>query len=191
MNKIRLPRLLYFGLVLILTACQAAEHSLDSKMFKPGDTIDGMSLTTGAGDAPPLWAFCSPAEENPYITKTDCRIPPMLSKVAIGHVFNIISDQIPTQLDGSEFIWKLSVDEHPIDLANFGIYHFAMPTTSSTPFPVREVFKTFTAWDVVLTNLKPGAHTLNGVAQSETEIYTWIVNLIIEAPYASDFGAKP
>jgi hypothetical protein len=190
MNKIRLPRLLCFGLLFILTACQAAKQPLDTKMFKPGDTIDGMSLTTGAADTPPLWAFCSPAQEDQHVMKTDCRIPPMISEVAIGQAFNIVTE-IPTTLDWSQFTWKLSVDEQPIDLANFGIYHFAMPTTSSTPFPVREVFKTFTAWDIVLTNLKPGAHTLNGVAQSETEIYTWIVNLIIEAPYASDFGAKP
>jgi hypothetical protein len=190
MNKIRLPQLLYFGLLFVLTACQAAGQPLSAAKFRPGDTMDGMSLTTGAAAAPPLWVFCSPAQENQHVTKTDCRIPPMISKVAIGHVYNIISG-MPTQLDWSEFTWKLSVDEQPIDLAIFGTYDFAMPTILTNPSPVREVFNSFTAWDVVLTNLKPGAHTVYALAQSETDTYAWIANVIVEGPYASDFGSTP
>jgi len=187
MNKIRFPRFLYFGLLFMLTACQAMGQPVSSAMFRPGDTIDGMSLTIGAADAPPLWAFCSPAHENLHVTKSDCHIPAMLSKVAIGHVFNIASE-IPTQLDWSEFTWSLSVDGQPIDLGRFGTYQFTMPAMSAAPSPVRAGFKTITAWDVVVTNLKPGEHTLHGSARSETDTYTWMVNLMIEAPYGSDFG---
>lgn len=190
MNKTRLPQLLYVGLLLILTACQAAGQSPSAAMFRPGDMMDGMSLTTGSADTPPLGAFCTPPHENQHATKTDCRIPAMLSKVAIGSVFNIVSE-IPTPLDGSEFTWKLLIDEHPIDLASFGTYDFSVPTLSTNPSPVREVFKTSTSWDVVLTNLKPGEHTVYGLAESRTVTYTWIANVIVEAPYAADFGSKP
>jgi hypothetical protein len=52
----------------------------------------------------------------------------------------------------------------------------------SNPSSVREVFRKFTAWDVVLTDLKPGRHTLHGTAQSEFETYSWIIDLAIEKP---------
>jgi len=172
-----------------LAAClgQEATQFHPNSILRPGDQIDGMILTTGAADVPPLWFFCSPTQENQHVTKTDCRVPPMLSKVAIGHVFSI-ANEYPAKLDWSDFTWELLVDEQAIELTSFGTYDFVMPTMSPSPSPVREVFKTFTAWDVVLTNLKPGAHTVHGVAQSETDKYTWMVNLIIEAPNASDSG---
>jgi hypothetical protein len=39
-----------------------------TSMFNLGDKLDGMTLTTGAADAHPLWAFCSSREENDVIT---------------------------------------------------------------------------------------------------------------------------
>jgi hypothetical protein len=39
MNKTRLPQLLYFGLFLMLTACQATGQPLNVTLFGPGDTI--------------------------------------------------------------------------------------------------------------------------------------------------------
>lgn len=188
MNKTRLPQLSYFGLLFLLTACQAQELLLSTAILRPGDTIDGMILTTGSAAALPLWAFCSSTQENQHIAKTDCRVPPMISEVAIGHVFNI-ANEIPAKSDWSEFTWELFIDEQAIDLASFGTYNFSMPSMSPNPFPVREVFKAFTTWDVALTNLKPGTHQLHGLVRSQSDTYAWDVNLIIEGPYASDFGS--
>ena len=38
----------------------------------------------------------------------------------------------------------------------------------------------FTAWDVVLTNLQPGEHTIEGRVRADAEEYSWKVNLVIE-----------
>jgi hypothetical protein len=172
----------------VVIACQPANQSTDNSMLQPGDEIDGMVITTGAAKAPPLGAFCSVAQDDEHVMKADCRIPPQLSEVAIGHIFHIA--EIPINLDWSKFTWKLTVDEQPVDLARFGNYDLAMPTRSTSPSPIRETFEIFTAWDVVLTHLKPGRHTVQGLANSETDTYTWIVSLVIEAPHTSNFGSS-
>jgi hypothetical protein len=181
--------LLIFNLsiTVVVIACQFVERSTGNSMLQPGDEIDGMVIATGAATAPPLWAFCSVAQKEEHVMKSDCRIPPNLAEVAIGHIFNIA--EIPTTLNWSEFTWKLTLDEQPIDLARFGTYEVAMPTRSMSPSPLRETFNLFTAWDVVLSNLKPGTHTVQGLAHSETDTYTWIVNLVIEASHTSDVGS--
>ena len=179
--------LLSFGvLIAVVSACQ----SMDASMLKPGDEIEGLVLTTGAENAPPLWAFCSVIQQGDNAITSHCSVPSMITTLAIGHVF-MVADEALADRDWSEFTWKLLIDEQTIDLDRFGTYHFAMPSMPANPGPVREVFETFTAWDVVLTNLKPGSHTLQGLAQSKTDTYTWIVNLIIEAPHASDLGSMP
>jgi len=174
-----------------LAACvgQNATPSPLNPILNPGDQIDSMILTTGAADAPPLWAFCSPPQENQHVTKTDCRVPP-LPKLAIGHTFGVVDQALQT-LDWSAPTWELYLDGHPLSLEAFGVYTYVMPDLAPHPSPIREVFRQMRAWDVVLTNLKPGAHTLQGLAQSKTDTYTWIVNLIIEAPHATDFGSTP
>ena len=181
MNKIRLSQLLYFGLVLGLTACQLVGQR--GAMFQPGDTIDGMSLITGAKDAPPLWAFCSPAQHVGNTTISDCSVP-LIPSLAIGHIL-MPGDDTLTRLDWSEISWELTIDDQPIDLKSFGTYDFVLPTMSHKPSPVQEVFMQFKAWDVVLKNLIPGEHTLRGLAQTETDSYTWVVNLTITAAIPS------
>jgi hypothetical protein len=178
MNKIRFHKVLYVGLLLMLTACQAAGQPPSAAVLKPGDTIDGMVLTTGAQDAPPLWAFCSPGQHNGNTTTSDCSVP-VLPRLGIGHLF-MVSDDTLSDLDWSELTWQLSIDDQPVDLEAFGTFEYVIPVTSKSPSPVREVFKNFTAWDVVLTNLSPGEHTIHGVAQIGTDSYNWVVNLIIQ-----------
>ena len=184
MNKNRLPKLLYVGLLLMLTACQAAGQPLSASLFKPGDTIDGMSLTTGAQDAAPLWAFCSPAQYSNNATIVSCDVP-LLPKLAIGH-FLMPGDDALTRLDWSVISWELTIDDQPIDLQSFGTYDFVLPAMSHDPSPIREVFVKFTAWDVVLTDLNPGQHTIHGSAKMGTESYNWIIHLTIAA---NDFGS--
>jgi hypothetical protein len=177
MNKNCLPKLLFVGLLVILTACQATGKPRNAEVFSPGDTIDGLSLATGAADAPPLWAFCSPAQHSGNSTISDCSVP-MIHKLAIGQVFMVADDRL-NELDWSELTWELSINHQPVDLEAFGTFDYVMPSMSKSPSPLKEVFKTFTAWDVVLTNLSPGQHTIRGLAQTETDSYTWIVNLTI------------
>ena len=176
-------------LVAVLTACQPVGQSTGPQMLKPGDEIDGMILATGAADAPPLGAFCSLPQHSGNTTTSHCDVP-LLSKLAIGHVF-MLADEALTDLDWSQWTWELSIDDRTLDLERFGTYDFVLPTMSHRPSSIREVFTQFTAWDVVLTNLKPGAFTLNGLARSETDTYTWIVDFIIEAPYMFDSGSMP
>ena len=187
MNKIRLSQLAYFGLLFMLTACQAAGQPLSAAMFRQGDTIDGMSLGTGAADAPPLWAFCSGSQESNHIKTFNCRAP-MLPTLAIGNIF-ILADEALTQLYWSEFVWELSIDNRAVDLESFGTFDYVMPSMAQSPSPIREVFMKATAWNIVLTNLNPGEHTLRFLTQSETDSYTWFVNLVIEAADGADLSS--
>jgi len=177
-------------LIAVLIACQPVGRSMATSMLKPGDEIDSMVITTGSAKAPPLWAFCSLIQQRGNAITSHCSVPSMLPKLAIGHVF-MVADEALTELDWSDFTWELSIDDQTVDLEPFGTYDYMMPSMPRNRSPIREVFKVLTAWDVVLTNLKPGEHTLRGLAQSEPNTYTWIVNLTIEAPYASDFGSTP
>ena len=86
-------------------------------MLKSGDEIDGMVITTGTSEAPPLWVFCSPALENYGTTTMDCQVPP-LPKLAIGHTFGL-ADQALQTLDWSALTWELYLDGHPLDLESF------------------------------------------------------------------------
>ena len=179
MNRIYFSRLLSITLLLMLIACQSKAQPVPISTLKPGDRIDGMLLTTGSTDTPPLWAFCS-SQDNDHVKTSDCQIPPTISKVAIGHIF-VIADEALTKSDWSEFTWRLSVDDQSIALEAFGVYRFVLPSMPDGPSPIREVFINLSAWDVVLMDLKPGAHTLRGTAQSETETYSWVANIVIEA----------
>lgn len=187
MNKIRLSQLLYCGLLCVLTACQAAGQPLSAEMFRPGDIIDGMSLTTGAAEAPPLWAFCSGSQESDHVKTFNCRAP-VLPTLAIGHIF-LFADETLTNLNWSELVWELSIDDRAVDLGLFGTFDYVMPSTPQSRSPIREVFEKAIAWNVVLTNLNPGEHTLRFLAQSETDSYTWFVNLMIEEANGVDLSS--
>ena len=168
----------------MLTACQGVGQPGKAEVFGPGDRIDGMRLTTGTADAAPLLAFCSPAQPGRYTTISDCHVP-LLPRLAIGQIFMLADDSF-TELDWSKLTWQFFMDERAVDLESFGTYDFVVPTLLSSGSPIRETFTRSTAWDVVLTNLTPGEHTLRGLAQAETNSYSWIVHLTIEG---TDLGA--
>src|SRR5687767_14008073 len=104
MNKIRFSQLLFVGLIFVLTACQSVGQR--GEMFQPGDMVGGMNPTTGAQDAAPLWAFCSPAQSSGNTTTSDC-IVPVVSGLSIGHLF-MVSDVTLNDLDWSDLTWQLS-----------------------------------------------------------------------------------
>lgn len=142
-----------------------------------GDNIDGMSLTTGAEDAHPLWAFCASREADEVIT-ANCRVP-HTSRLAIGHAF-LPSNNVFQGLEGLKLTWALSIDNREINLDNFGAHDYVLPTLYSSPFFDRDVFMKFTGWDVVLINLQPGTHKITGHVNAGAEAYRWVVNLTIE-----------
>lgn len=188
MTRARVAQLLSAGLLALLTACQAAGQSLNVA-FRPGDTIDGMGLATGASEAPPLSAFCSGSQQGDHMQTFDCRAP-VLSTLAIGHLF-LLSDEAFANLGWSDLAWELSINGQPVDLESFGTFDYVMPSMAKRPSPVREVFEKATAWNVVLTNLNPGDHTLRFLAQSDTDSYTWLVHLVIEGADGVDVSSVP
>jgi hypothetical protein len=62
---------------------------------------------------------------------------------------------------------------------------------SQSPSHIREAFKKASAWDIVLTDLNPGEHTLQFLAQNGTDRYSWFVNLTIEPVNATDISSVP
>ena len=158
-------------------------------MLEPGDQIEGMIVTTGADDAPPLWAYCSASEENTHIRNIHCRAP-VSQTLAIGHLF-LLADQALWNQGGPELVWELAIDNHVVDLESFGTFDYLMPVMPASPSPVREVFARVMDWDVVMTHLNPGEHTLHFRAQNDAAQYHWMVHLIIEPAHSIDINAAP
>lgn len=179
MKTILSLRMLYAGLLLMLTACQAADESPRDAMVKPGDTVAGMRLATGAKDAPPLWAFCSPSQQSTNTITVNCSVR-VLTKLGIGDLLKLAGGRI-NDVDWSTFNWQLLIDDQSLDLEAFGTFDYRMPAMPQKPSPLREVFQKFTAWDVVLTNLIPGQHTLHGFVHTKLDSYTWLIHLTIKA----------
>lgn len=160
--------------LLQLDATVAAAHT---SMITVGDEIEGMTLTTGAADARPLRVFCA-SEVSNQVTTANCRVP-QVSRLAIGHVF-LGTDVALSDMKWSEMNWELYLDDQYINLNDFGTYDYLLPAMAPNPSPVREVFMKFTAWDVVLTDLQPGVHRMEGRMFADAEEYRWVVNLVIE-----------
>lgn len=168
-----------FGIMAVfaLAACQTTAQLSTSHTLSLDTSLNGMTLTKGASHVPALWQFCS-SQENGTVITADCQVPQM-QKLAIGHVF-LASSEALRGAEWSALSWELTIDGQPVDLAEFGTYDYVMPTMAPNPSLVREVFMTFTAWDIVLTNLQPGSHTLHGLVRTDAEEYSWVVNLVIE-----------
>lgn len=86
--------------------------------------------------------------------------------------------------------WELYIDDQLIDLNDFGTYSYVLPTMAPNPSLVREVFMKFTAWDLVLTDLQPGAHPLEGRVRAGAEEYSRVVNLVIEGSSEENWDQK-
>ena len=185
MNTKRFFHVLSFGLLILMTACQ----SLSATMSGPGDTIKGLTLATGAENALPLWGFCSPSQENTPVQTFNCRASE-LQTLAIGHVF-LLAEGVSANSDGSDLVWNLSIDNQIVDLESFGRFEYVMPSMAKSPSPIREVFKKATGWNIVMTNLSPGEHTLAFRAQSGADSHMWLVNLLIEGADGADMSAAP
>lgn len=176
------------ALAMALFSSSVEVASAHATMLNAGDRIGGMELSKGAAEARPLWVFCSSTVDQ-NVTSADCHVPAG-TKLAIGHVF-LGRDDVLQVTDWSDLVWNLSIDGQLINLDNFGTYDYILPTMSPSPSLVREVFMKFTAWDVVLSNLQPGTHTIEGAVRSDKEQYKWIVNLLIEDTSAASAQFSP
>jgi hypothetical protein len=177
---------LAFFLALSQWSAKTAEAHV--AMLKAGDEIDGMVLTSGAKDAAPIWAFCS-SQESKGMTSASCWVPQMPA-LAIGHVF-LPGDHAFVQMEWSALEWELYLDDRLIKLDDFDTYNYVVPTITSDLSPVREVLQKSLAWNVVLTDLRPGEHTIEGRVQAGAEEYRWIINLVIEAKPAPYWKSVP
>ncbi|HJR80325.1 MAG TPA: hypothetical protein VJ821_09655 [Anaerolineales bacterium] len=174
-------------LAFIFAFLQSDAAAAHTSILTVGDEVDGMTLTTGAADARPLWVFCaSDVSEN--VTTTNCRVP-QISKLAIGHVF-LGRENVFSGTEWSELKWELYIDDQYIDLNQFGTYDYVLPAMAPNPSLVREVFMKFTAWDIVLTNLQPGAHTIDGRVVAGAEEFSWVVNLVIEEKTLTEWASR-
>jgi hypothetical protein len=190
MNKNRLFRLLGVVVLFLLMACQATGQSSNAALVKAQDEISGMHLATGAADAPPLWAFCSAAQENPGTRTFDCRAP-VWQTLAVGHLF-LLADSALVNARGADLEWELSIDDYLVDLESFGMFDYVMPAMPASPSPIREVFVRVTDWNLVMTNLNPGEHILFFRAKDGAGYYyEWLVHLTIEAEDGADISSVP
>lgn len=164
---------------------QSFEPSTADGMIEPGDQIGTMVVTTGVEHAPPLGAFCSSSREGAGSYILDCRAP-ALASLGIGNIF-LYSDEDIGDLAWSDLVWKLSIDGHDVNLESFGTVDYVLPAISQNPSPVRAIFQQGKAWDVILTDLKPGHHTLWLVAESKMGTYAWFVSLDIEPAIKYNF----
>ena len=159
----------------LVAICLSSCSSDAAPELRPGDKIGDMLLTTGAAKAVPLRYFCLPGKEINGVMAVECN-PPRLSRISIGDAFGV-PEAAQANLDWSTPSWELSVDNQPVDLAAFGIYHTVLPGMTLSPARIREVFREITTWDVVLENLNPGVHTLRGLVNTRNATYKWFVDI--------------
>jgi hypothetical protein len=174
-------------LAFILAFLQSDAAAAHTAMVTVGDEIDGMTLTKGAADARPLWVFCA-SDVDKNVTTANCRVP-QVSALAIGHGF-LGREDVFRDTEWSELQWELYLDDQYINLAQFGAYDYVLPGMAPNPSLVREVFMKFTGWDIVLTNLQPGMHTIEGRVSSNAEEYRWVANLVIEEKTLTEWASR-
>ena len=189
MNTNRLLRVLGLAVIILMSACQAAGQPGSAALSQPVEEMNGIRLGTGAAEAPPLWGYCSPSQENTHIRTFHCRAPAWQT-LAIGNLF-LLADAALLNRDATELAWELGIDDYLVDLESFGTFDYVMPTMPAKPSPIREVFARVTDWNLVMTNLHPGEHTLSFRAQNANESYMWLVQLVIEPADNADITAAP
>jgi hypothetical protein len=112
-----------------------------------------------------------------HVITYECVLP-ALSSLAIGDLPFPAGEEL-AGIEWTALRWDLTLDDQPLDLTAFGMYRGVMRGMAKKPSPLPEVFREFTAWDIVLTNLTPGEHRLYGVAHTNKGSFTWVLHLII------------
>lgn len=147
-------------------------------MLQPGDMIGDMLVTTGVEQALPLWNICSSTAQTEYAIHMNCGELPS-ANIAIGYPFGV-----GDFMNWDAFHWELSVDGHLLNLQAFGVQDLTYWDLAPHPSPVREVFRWYRLWSVVLADPTPGNHEVQGKAWSDDgEVtYTWVVDFTVTRP---------
>lgn len=181
---------LVLALFLAISLSVGEPDTAHASLLSLGDRINGMTLSKGTADAHSLWAFCFNAPEGKGSYMLDCRVPALASP-RIGNLLLYANEAISSQ-DWSDLVWELSIDGQVVNLEPFETFDYVVPGVSKIlSSPVPETFKRGTGWNIVLTDLEPGHHTLWLVAQSKVESYTWFVDLEIEPAEETNISSAP
>ena len=172
-----LHNLVILGLLFMLASCRQLPSA--PRTLEKGDNLNGMVLTSGTADAPPLDAFCIFDVDEEVTSTIDCQVPP-LPKLAIGHMIGVTGRAFQ-ELDWSEIDWQVYLDGYLLDLETFDENSYVEPEIPSSPSPIREVFKQRKTWDIVLVNPTLGLHTLLCTAKTNSVVYNWVVNFMIHS----------
>ena len=170
--------LLVLGMLFGFASCRSQPPSAP-RILKEGDEINGMIVTTGIPHAPPLEVFCRFDEDEDATNTINCDVPP-LPKLAIGHLIGMTGGAWQ-ELDWSKVDWQVYLDSYRLDLDTFDQESYVEPELLSSPSPIREVFKQRKTWDIVLIDPTFGMHTLLCSARTETIVYNWVVNFMINS----------
>ena len=165
------------GLLSVLASCRQIPTA--PRTLEKGDKLNGMVLTSGTVDAPPLEAFCIFDIDEEVTTTIDCQVPP-LPKLAIGHMIGVTGRAFQ-ELDWSQIDWQVYLDGYQLDLDTFDEQSYVEPEITSSPSPIREVFRQRKTWDIVLVNPTFGLHTLLCTAKTKSVVYNWVVNFMIDS----------
>lgn len=165
------------GLLFVLASCRHIPSA--PRILARGDKLNGMVVTSGMADAPPLEAFCIFDVDEEVTTTIDCQVP-ALPKLAIGHMIGVTGRAFQ-EMDWSEIDWQVYLDGYLLDLDTFDKQSYAEPEIPSAPTPIREVFRQRKTWDIVLINPTFGLHTLLCTAKTNSVVYNWVVNFMIDS----------
>jgi hypothetical protein len=151
------------------------------QQLRPGDTWEGMSLTTGSDEAISIWTICQPATSLHGRTQTDCSVP--LAPLAIG----ASAVALPKPAEAGRLEWSLWLDGQSVDVEAFDTYDLLLPRKAHYG---RDALFVYRAWDVVLAEPTPGPHTLLVAVTQQThsgkeigmtvETTEWVINFTVE-----------
>lgn len=130
----------------------------ESGPIRPGDDVGGMVLTTGTPGERDIFEFCDPIVIEPGIYERQCAVP-ALPRVGLGHGF-LAPSRRELAREWNAKSWKMTLDGRRIDLKAFGV----LPDRRLVE-PGAGGLVWLRQWNVVLTDPKPGSHTLRYVAR--------------------------
>ncbi len=178
---------------LVLTAVQPITRpTLDPtptlSMIMPGDKIGQMSIALSQGFVPSWLDYCSPAfSDKAGGEVVNCNMP-VFSEFEIGAPWGA-KDKAMLDSSWKGLTWELYIDDHAIDLNEFGTFDTYIQTEDGT-------FINSRIWNLKLVNATEGNHTLrylihvnqevdNGFSVTKPGTLEAVVNLTLATPSAA------
>jgi alpha-amylase len=153
----------------------------------PGDKIGQMSIALSQGFVPSWLDYCSPVfSAKAGGEAVDCNMP-LISEFEIGAPWSA-KDKALLDSSWKGLTWELYIDDHAVDLNEFGTSDAYMQTGDGT-------FINSRIWNLKLVNATEGKHTLrylihvnqevnDGFSVTKPGILESVVNLTLAAPSA-------